>query len=160
MDRARLIEQGLTKEEFCSIEMPSHPDAAIALQFWNERRSDGIRLGRDIPSRAISRLLSRLTVFRPIDDGSDADVYLVGADVRHRFGRDITGERLSQMYNAEQFSQRISCQKEVLKTGRPNASKIIHRIGGADLLKLELLRMPAVAPNGIDHWVLAFVFYF
>lgn len=130
------------------------------MRFWNERPTDGIKIGRDVPSRAISRVLGRLTVFQPVDDGRDFKVFLVGTNVRHRFGRDITGELLSQMYSAEQFQQRLACQKAVLATGEPNVSRIIHRVAGGEVLKLELVRLPAVAPNGVDRWVLAFVFYF
>lgn len=160
MDRqAQWIETGLTQEKLYSIEAPSHADAGLALRFWANRPADGIRIGRDVPSRAICRLLSRLTIFQPVADGADFKVHLVGNAVRCRFGRDITGELLSEIYSPEQFELRLACQKAVIATGEPNASRSVHCMGNIEILKTELLRMPAVAPNGVDRWVLAFAFF-
>lgn len=158
--QAHWIETGLAQEEFVPVETPCHPDSKIAMRFWNDRPADGIQIGRDVPSRAISSLLSRIVVFQPVENGRDFKVYLVGGRVRHRFGRDITGELLSQLYSAEQFPQRLACHQAILATGAPSAALITYRLKGAEVLKLELLRLPVVAPNGVDRWVLAFVFYF
>jgi len=161
MDRlAEWIEGGMTHSEFVPIDALTHPNAKAALQFWAERPSDGIHIGRDVPSRLIARLLSHVTIYEPLPDGSDFKVHLAGSGIRHRFGRDITGETMAEIYSPEDMPVRFKTLQEVIATGEPRMTRITHRAGKVDVLKIELLQIPVVAPNGHDRWVLTFVFYF
>ena len=161
MDRlADWIEGGMTHSEFVRIDALTHPNATAALKFWDERPSDGIHIGRDVPSRMIARLLSHVTIYEPLPDSTDFRVHLAGSGIRHRFGRDITGETMAEIYNANDMPVRFKTLLEVVAHNEPRMTRIIHRAGKVDVLKIELLQLPVVAPNGVDRWVLTFVFYF
>ncbi|GAA0558372.1 PAS domain-containing protein [Rhizomicrobium electricum] len=157
---ARWIENENTESEYRAIDTLTHPDATTALRFWARRPQDGIRIGRDVPSRAIARLLSHVVVYTPLKDGSDAVVHLAGTGLRMRFGRDITGLKLSQIFVPEDFNVRLAALKDVIGRGEPRLAEVVHRTGDIEVLRLELLTLPVVAPNGQDRWALAFAFYF
>lgn len=157
---ANWIEGGLTQSEFVPIDGLTHPNAEAALQFWAERPSDGIHIGRDVPSRLIARLLSHVTIYEPLSDGSDFKVHLAGSGIRRRFGRDITAETMAQIYSPSDMPVRLETLLEVVSCNEPRMTRITHRAGKVDVLKMELLQLPVVAPNGHDRWVLTFVFYF
>ncbi len=157
---ARWIENENTESEYRIIDTLTHPDASTALRFWARRPHDGLMIGRDVPSRAIARLLSHVIVYAPNEDGSDAVVHLAGSGLRMRFGRDVTGLKLSQIFVPEDFRVRLEALHDVITRGEPRLAEIIHHTSDIELLRVELLTMPVTAPNGIDRWVLAFAFYF
>jgi hypothetical protein len=60
----------------------------------------------------------------------------------------------------EDFEMRLAGLKDVIARGEPRLAGIVHRTGGIEVLRLELLALPVTAPNGKDRWVLTFAFYF
>jgi hypothetical protein len=162
MDRfAKSIGPGKAKADFRSIETMIDPDAEIALQFWRARPFDGIRIGRDVPSRTIARLLSRIAICEPTPDGGDYRMHLVGSVIHQRLGRDVTGEYISEIFDdPSEFQMRLNGLNDVIKTGEPRMMRIVHRIGSIELMRHEVVVLPVTAPNGIDRWALVFAFYF
>jgi hypothetical protein len=161
MDKAAdWIESGTTRADYARVDGLTHPDATQALRFWQERPADGIRMGRDVPSRSIARLLSRIVIYRPINGGADFKVHLAGTGIRQRFGRDITGETVKQLFKASDLTGRYQTLTDVLALDEARMVRILHSAGSIDVLTVELLQMPVVAPNGVDRWVLTFAFYF
>ena len=154
------IESGKTRANYAQVDRLSHPDAQQALRFWQERPVDGILMGRDIPSRSIARLLSRIVIYEPVDGGADFKVHLAGASIRHRFGRDISGESIALLFTAGDLPLRRDALNGVLMLNEPRMACIVHSVGKVEILKIELLQVPVTAPNGRDRWVLTFVFYF
>jgi hypothetical protein len=137
-----------------------HPDAAVAMDLWRNRKPDGLRIGRDVPSRAIARLLSRIAVCKPMADG-DFCVHLAGSTIIQRFGRDITGERVSEVFDdTPNHAARRDYLTAVITSGEPRMVRITHRIGSVELLRNETVVLPVTAPNGKDRWALVFAFYF
>jgi len=157
---AEWIESGITSAEFRRVEVLTHPDAQAALRFWQNRPADGIKIGRDVPSRAIARLLSRTVIYEPIEGGRDFKVHLAGSGIRRRFDRDITGECISQLYNAGDLQPRLNGIQDVLASNEARMAQIIHRAADLEVLRIELFQIPLAAPNGVDRWVLTFAFYF
>lgn len=162
MDRLlELLGSGLAVANFLPIEELIHRDAKLAMALWRDRKADGIRIGRDVPSRAIARLLSRIAICAPVADGEDYRIHLAGSAINHRFGRDITGERLSEIFDEpSEFQARIDAMKESAATGEPRMMRIVHLAGSVELLRYELVVLPVTAPNGKDRWALVFAFYF
>jgi PAS domain. len=155
-----MIESGLTNAEFEVVDALTHSDAPAAIRFWDNRPQDGIRIGRDVPSRAIAGLLSRVAVYEPIRDGADFRVHLAGSTLRRRFSRDITGETLSSLYNAADLPPRLKTMQDIMRDGEPRLLRIVHRASSVEILRIELLQIPVVAPNGIDPWIMVFALYF
>ncbi len=84
-------------ESFKTISIPRHSGAQKLLVFWNTRPSDGIMLGRDVPSRAIAPLLGDVTIWQTVGGGEDYIVHHMGEAVRARFGGYVVGERMSAL---------------------------------------------------------------
>jgi hypothetical protein len=154
------IESGKTRAAYARVDALTHPDAVLAIDFWQARPADGIRMGRDVPSRAIARLLSRTAIYEPIDNGADFKVHLAGTNLRQRFGRDITGESITQLFSAGDLPGRHQTLKDIIALNEARMARIVHSIASVDVLTVELLQMPIIAVNGTDRWVLTFAFYF
>lgn len=155
------IEHPKLETDIRSLDRLVHPDAELALNFWRSRAADGIRMGRDVPSRSIGRLLSHIAIMKPTADGADFKVHLAGTAIRHRFGRDISGEMLSEIYpDASSFTARLRTLKEAIAGDEPRMVRFAYNSGNVELMRLEVLVLPVVAPNGIDRWALVFAFYF
>lgn len=152
---------GSTEAETLPIKAMAHPDAEMAMQFWRARPADGIHIGRDVPSRSIARLLSRIAVCEPLPDGSDYRVHLAGSTINQRIGYDIAGAYISEIFDdPSEFCVRLKGLNEALDSGEPRMMRIIHRAGSVELLRHEIVVLPVTAPNGKDRWALVFAFYF
>jgi hypothetical protein len=154
------IESGMIHADYACVDALTHPDAALAVDFWQARPADGIRMGRDVPSRAIARLLSRTAIYEPVDSGMDFKVHLAGTSLRQRFGRDVTGESITQLFGAGDLPGRHQALKDVIALNEARMAHIVYSVASVDVLTVELLQMPIIALNGMDRWVLAFAFYF
>ncbi|HEY4076194.1 MAG TPA: PAS domain-containing protein [Rhizomicrobium sp.] len=83
------------------------------------RQADGrFIVGRDVPSRELARVLSGLALFQPILQG-DFRVRLAGMALRRRFGRDVTGEKLSEIMSVAQFDEHGRRMRDLLESGQP-----------------------------------------
>ena len=95
---AALIAGREDESEFLCVDALEHWLAPEALDFWEHRPADGIMIGRDVPSRAIARLLNRVIIYEPIDDYRDMKVRLAGVALRRRFDQDVTGLKMSDLF--------------------------------------------------------------
>ena len=153
-------ERGGICTEYEVLAAPTHPDAAKALAFWQARPADGILIGRDLPSRAIASLLSHVIVHEPINGGNDLKVRLAGTAVRRRFGRDITGSTLSELFPATSFPYRLRSVMSAIETGEPQFADCQLSNGNLDLLHSQLLIMPVLAADRVTKWAMTVVFFF
>lgn len=81
------------------LDKPNHPNAQALLEFWREHeKSGGVRMGRDIPSRALARYLPNIIIAEPLSQWDDARIRLAGTAFMERFGRDVAGELTSRLY--------------------------------------------------------------
>jgi hypothetical protein len=140
---------------------PSHPNACDLYIFWQAAQaSGGLRVRRDVPSRAIAPLLSQLTLYEPLDGGMDFRARVVGTASLRRFGVETTGSLLSEMFDDEGFHRRRRNMLGLLDTDRPYALDV-KALGpdGALRLHFEVLAVPVWSPDGRTLWVLSGVFY-
>lgn len=154
------IANGNNLSNYRRVDALEHWLAPEAMRFWDHRPADGIVVGRDVPSRDIARLLNRVIVYEPIDEHHDLKVRLAGTAVRHRFGRDITGRKMSKLFNPAEFPIRFQTVMEVIERNEPRMARIVHGSADVEILRIELLILPIIAPNGSDRWALTFCFYF
>ena len=86
------------QEVFTVMREPSHYDARHLFVCWRERNDEGgFVIGKDVPSRALARVMSHLVVYEPLDGGRDFRARLAGTSLLRRFGRDISGSKLSEL---------------------------------------------------------------
>ncbi len=148
------------QSEYICVKALEHWLVPQALHFWEHRPADGIVVGRDIPSRSIACLLNRVIVYEPIDDRRDLKVRLAGAVVFRRFERDIAGLKMSELFGPAEFAIRFRTTMEAIEQNEPRMARVTHGTKDFEVMRVELLILPVVAPNGSDRWALTFCFYF
>ncbi len=148
------------RERSILIETPTHPGAVLTLSVWRKRmREGGFVIGRDIPSRALSSVLRNLAVYEPIDGGQDFRVRIAGTAFYRRFGRDVTGERFSALFDPSEFSEKSRFLHEMAQTSQPVCLDIERAQGSRASARFELLVMPVRAPRRDENWALAGIFF-
>jgi hypothetical protein len=146
--------------EYQPIAAPTHPQAGSALAFWDARPADGIIIGRDVPSRAIASMLSTIIVHEPINGGSNLKVRVAGTAIRRRFGRDVTGSTLSELFPTPAFPSRLKSVLTAIETNAPQFADCQFNNGSLGILHSELVILPIFAPDRVSKWGLSFVFFF
>lgn len=160
MQNAAWIGKSGPRSEYHVVTSLTHRLSGAARCFWEQRPADGIVIGRDVPSRAIARLLSQIVVYRPIDGGRDFVVHIAGDSVRRRFSADITGKKLTELFPPEECPIRSGTLVEAMERNEPRMVTIGHSNGSLEILRLELLILPALSPDRSEMWPLIFCFYF
>ncbi len=148
----------------CSLYRPienlTHPLADRVLAFWRDRPVDGIVIGRDVPSRAIASLLSRIIVHEPIDDGRDFKVRVAGSATSHRFGLDITGKTMSELFPTPDLLARRESVLQAMREGTPQFADSVLAFETGEKQHAELAILPVYAPNHIDVWAMTVCCFF
>lgn len=132
---------------------PTQFEATGFLECWREEAATGdIVIGRDIPSRPFAKFLTHLMLAEPIEDESDCHIRFAGTLLHRYFGRDVTGERLSDLYPLPVFVQHCSAMRNVRQSGVPVtltgtiASELLPVRG------FEVVILRARAPDDIAIW--------
>lgn len=145
------------KETATALNAPKLHGAQLLLDNWRDHK-DGFVVGRDIPSRALSSVLRDLAVFEPIENDFRARVG--GTGLLQRFGRDITGVRMSELYAPATFARRRKWLHDAMDGNRPVTHRIEMQQGIRKPLSFELLYLPVLAPDLCTKWALAGFFYY
>jgi hypothetical protein len=149
-------------DHYAPVETPRHPDAITLLAYWRGcvDAGDGFLIGRDIPARPIANLLRSLIVNEPLADGSDMMIRLAGAMVRRRFGGDIKGHLMSEIFPPRDFASHRASAFAAIRTGHPIIVDSSLKRGGVEELHTEALLLPVTARDRKSIWLLVGVFYF
>jgi hypothetical protein len=138
---------------------PVHRGARQMLETWQAREAQGrFVVGRDVPSRDLARVLSGLALFQPILHG-DFRVRLAGLALRRRFGRDVTGEKLSELMDSAQFARHAAGLRELLESGKPLVVETRVMDAGRMRMCYELVAVRVFAPDGETPWVMSGMFF-
>jgi hypothetical protein len=131
---------------------PTHPEAQQFLACWRGRSTQGnIVIGRDIPSRPFAKYLAHLMVAEPLAD-ADYHIRLAGTLLPRYFGRDVSGERLSDVFQPPLCEQHLAAMRDVRRTGEP---VILAGTIASQLLPLrsfEEVIVRAFAPDEVTIW--------
>ena len=147
------------RDHYRTLEAPTHPKALRLMEFWKANASNGIVVGRDVPSRAISDILSSIAIFEPVDGGSDYRARLAGELVRRRFSRDITGKLLSELFSEDDFHDHLNANNAHILAGTPQIIDSRLTNGAVEQMHLEVVLLPVLAPDRASKWLLAGLFY-
>lgn len=138
-----------------------HEHGRFFMEFWRKRAdADGFIVGRDLPSRHLSYALRNLAVLEPMDGGKDFHIRVAGTALRRRFGRDVTGSRLSEVFSHTDFNR---CRMEVstmLATATPYVVDVKICTQAQKPLHFETIGVPALAPDRKTPWAVMGVFYY
>jgi hypothetical protein len=137
---------------------PVHFGARLLFEYWEERAAHGgIVIGRDVPSRKLSSILRNLAVYEPLE--GDFRVRLAGAAFLRRFGRDVGGARLSELFDGRAFERRRDNLLEILRTGQPAIHDVQVPQRKRAPLHFEALALPALSPTRTTGWLLGGMFF-
>ncbi|HEY0281000.1 MAG TPA: PAS domain-containing protein, partial [Rhizomicrobium sp.] len=104
--------------------------------------------------------LSRVIVHEPIVGGSDLKVRVAGTAIRRRFGRDVTGETMSNLFPADSFPARFKSVLTAIETGAPQFAECQLSTSSFEILRSELVILPVLAPDRVSKWAMTFALFF
>lgn len=142
------------------IEAPTHEGAKELFAYWNDcMRAGDFVMGQHVPARAITRLMKNLNVMEPVESGKDFRFRLVGSELNHRIGSDITGLLVSEVYPEAVVNGFLPSLNKVVATGVPvfQAVRVTGHLG--DVRRPEVVMVPMKSPDRTQTWVLHCVFY-
>ena len=119
-------------------------------------------MGRDIPSRIKAKFLPNLVVVEPIGDWTDGHIRLAGSLLMERFGREIQGMLISELYAIypAMGDMLVESARRSEKTRKPGILSARICAGSVELMRFEAVGLPVFAPDGIAQWNLVGVFRF
>lgn len=148
------------RERSTLLEEPAHPGARQTFAVWKSRtKNSGFVVGRDVPSRKLSSVLRNLAVYEPLQNGNDYRVRIAGTAFYRRFGRDVTGERLSDLLQGTDFAATCSLLADVVESGQPLFIDVERAHGSRPPVRFEGAFLPVLAPDRSPGWILAGLFF-
>ena len=140
-----------------------HPSSVALMSCWREHEAKGgMRMGRDIPSRALVKLLPHILITEAVDDWQDARIRLAGTALLERFGRDIAGSLATQIYadDLEGIKFLLQHQRRAMEVREPCVVDTRIFLDGMEMMHLEIVLLPIYSPDGNDIWNLVGAFRF
>lgn len=137
----------IMSEELVFLGQPVLEPSKRFLQFWEARPSDGLVFLRDVPSRAIASLLRNIIIWDAVGDWSDARVRLMGSGLLFRFGKELKGSLLSELFAADEYTQHLALLRRAYYDNAPVLARSCLRTGGMYVMALEIIVVPLVAPD-------------
>jgi len=145
----------------CQLAEPVHFGARVLRDYWEDRQAHGgLVIGKDVPSRQVASVLRNLLVYEPIDGGTDFLVRLAGAAALRRFGRDVSGLKMSTLFAPPVFERRRDVVNEALRSGRPFIRDVRVVREGRPELRFEYIGLPALSPDRAAIWLLGGIFFY
>jgi len=93
-----------------------------------------------------------------VDGGRDFRVRLAGSALLRRYGRDITGMMLSDLFMGEGFERHRREMADMLADGRHFCVDVMLKKNRSNSLHFEVLGLPVRSETGAP-WALAGIFY-
>ena len=144
------------------IDPPVHPGSRHLIAYWDQCRGlpEGLTVGRDLPARAILKILDRLYLLDPVEGATDFRFRLAPSGLIRRFGTDVSGHLLSDLYTGKAFEQYAQSLRQTLELERP-VSYDVRMIGTAkEVMHLERVSVPVKSRDLGRTLLLGGTFYF
>ena len=99
-------------------------------------------------------------MFNQPGSSARSDLRLAGSALIRRFARDITGRRVSEIFDGGDFEFHRASLLEASVTGRPFMLDVKLVAGERTYLHFEILGLKVLAPDRSRVWVLGGIFYY
>lgn len=145
------------------ISEPEHPSSKELIAHWRAcEAKGGMRMGRDVPSRAIAKFLANISVCEPVDDWADAQIRVAGSIMILRFGRDIGGMLISELYRSDPKGGQMLLDnaRRAQKTREPGLLSTRVCSNELEIMRFEVVALPIFAADGVSPLSLAGTFRF
>ena len=132
------------------LDKPNHPSSVMLIDAWRAHEAEGgMRVGRDLPSRALAPLLPRLALLEPVNDWNDARVRLVGTSLSVYLHGNLSGVLFNDLYGQISDSRMLlQCARRAQETREPAIVDARVIAGRADVMHCEVVMMPVLASDG------------
>ena len=164
LGRASLDASQDYKYEFLPRREPEHSSSRVLIDYWKScEERGGMRLGRDIPNRAIAKVLAYVAITEPVDDWRDGRMRLVGSALANRFGRDITGVLISELFVYDDplmLAAMLGGAKMAATRRRPGIATDRVLLDGREQMRNEVIVLPVDSPDSSATWALTGTFPF
>ncbi len=149
------------QEKRTHIPEPVHFGARLLFDNWRKRRAqDGFVVNRDVPSRALATVLRNLIIYEPQDNFRNFRVRLAGSALIRRFDCDVTGLKLSELFDRESFDCHRDVMRGIVQSDTPSILDVKLMAKGRAQLHFEVLGLPVQSPDRSAVWVLGGLFYY
>jgi hypothetical protein len=112
-----------------------------------------------VPSRPIASVLRSLALYEPIEGLADFRVRLAGTAFMRRFGKDVTGLKLSEIYDPPSLAVQRGNLAEVIASNEPFIWNVSVARDSRQFLRYEAVRLPVLSPDRKERWVMGGIFY-
>src|SRR5665213_3237509 len=134
--------------------------ARALLAHWHDNQAKGgLVFGQDVPSRELSATLRNLIVYEPLDEGRDFRVRVAGSALIRRFGRDVKGLLLSELFEGGMFARQRDEMNAMIRDGKPFSLDVVLWSGRRNGLQFEVLGLPILASENGPYWPVIAIFY-
>lgn len=141
----------------------SHPNSQALFACWLEHEAEGgMRMGRDIPSRSLAKLLPNIIIAEPIDHWQDARIRLAGTALMERFGRDVAGETANDLYAEDRDGAKLLLKlaRQAAEIRKPGMIDLRILTDDIEVFHIETVLLPIFAPDGSASWAMVGAFRF
>jgi len=131
---------------------PEHPGSKVLIMHWRSfEAKGGMRMGRDVPSRAIAMLLSCISICEPLGNWEDGRIRIAGSILTLRFGRDIHGQLISDLYQDDPDGGRMLLEnaRRAQETRQPGLLSTRVFAGQHEVMRFEVVALPIFAADGL-----------
>lgn len=145
------------------ITVPEHPGSIALIGHWQGcEASGGMRMGRDVPSRATSKLLPNIAICEPLGAWADARVRIAGSILTQRFGRNIAGSLIRELYNSDPESGEMLLEgaRQAQETRQPSLLSTRVVSNKIEVMRFEVVALPISSPDGLTPWCMVGIFRF
>lgn len=116
-----------------------------------------MRMGRDVPARRLTKVISGIAITEPIGDWNDGLIRHAGMVYTTRFGRDITGMAIRDIYRDDPEGGEALLEGAKLCIAERCTLTLRTRVldRSNELMRFEVLVLPIWAPDGETMWAMA-----
>ena len=142
---------------------PEHPSTKVLITHWRSYEAKGgMRMGRDVPSRAIAMPLSCISICEPLGNWVDGRIRIAGSILTLRFGRDIHGQLISELYKDDPDGGRMLLEnaRRAQETRQPGLLSTRVFAGQHEVMRFEVVALPILAADGLAQLSLVGTFRF
>lgn len=115
---------------------------------WQSHQPEGVVLTRDIPSRETATLLSSMIIWEPVGDWLDARVRLMGSSLYFRFGKDVKGMLMSELFSAGEMQKHFGMLRRCMLERKPMFMHSCMTSGDVEVMQLDLVVLPIWDADG------------
>ena len=157
----RDVDAAGVQEKRTRILEPVHFGAKLLVDTWRRRRGkDGFVVGRDVPSRPLASILRNLIVYEPMGGARDFRVRLAGSALIRRFDCDITGLKLSELFDPVSYECHRNAMVEIMQEDKAAFLDVKLASKSRTELHFEIVGLPVLSPDRSASWVLGGLFYY